>query len=198
MKSKICSKCLIEKDESEYGWKSKIKGRRDSQCKECKNKHERSRYNENPFQKRNDNKEYMKNYRANRTLEEYEKDKEEDRKRHLNLRPEQIEIKRIYQKSERGKQAFRKYAQSKAGRENSQKGSRKYKEKYPEKIRAHSAVYTALKQGLLVKPTNCSVCQRPAKLEGHHYKGYDRAHWLDIVWVCKPCHMIEDKKCQQQ
>lgn len=42
---KICSACKIEKDETEFAWKSKFKGLRQSRCRECYREYNRNYYN---------------------------------------------------------------------------------------------------------------------------------------------------------
>jgi len=34
----------------------------------------------------------------------------------------------------------------------------------------------------------CEVCGNP-DVEAHHYKGYDKENWLDIVWLCTEDHV---------
>lgn len=59
--------------------------------------------------------------------------------------------------------------------------------------RAHSAVQRALSRGEIAKPDHCEVCNRLEQevaggFEAHHYLGYAREHYLDIQWLCIPCH----------
>lgn len=56
--------------------------------------------------------------------------------------------------------------------------------------RAHAAVARAVAAGRLVRPEACSACgRRGLLLDSHHYLGYQRQHWLDVVWLCRSCHM---------
>lgn len=59
----------------------------------------------------------------------------------------------------------------------------------PEKRRAHEFVKNAIRNGKLppVKTLACSFCPKQAS-HYHHYKGYDKEHWLDVVPVCSECH----------
>jgi len=60
-------------------------------------------------------------------------------------------------------------------------------------------VLKAIKQGLLTRPESCSFCGRiptpakdgRAKIQGHHYHGYDNEHILDVEWLCPSCHKIK-------
>ena len=68
---------------------------------------------------------------------------------------------------------------------------RLYNERYPEKNRANKKVYKAIHCGKLVKPSTCSKCFVVSdSLEAHHE---DYSKPLDIVWVCKACHVEADK-----
>jgi hypothetical protein len=73
-------------------------------------------------------------------------------------------------------------------------------EQVRKKHRARVAVEKALKRGALLRPTNCSRCNRippPTKdgrapIQGHHHLGYDRP--LDVEWLCVRCHGQETPK----
>lgn len=63
-----------------------------------------------------------------------------------------------------------------------------------EKHRAHRAVCYAVKSGKLVRPNSCEKCGvDSADLDGHHHKGYDEKHILDVVWLCGKCHHAADR-----
>ncbi len=60
--------------------------------------------------------------------------------------------------------------------------------KYPEKHLAKTAVRVALKDGQLVKPDKCEMCEANGKrLYGHH-QSYEKEWWLLVVWLCAKCH----------
>ena len=59
----------------------------------------------------------------------------------------------------------------------------------PEAKRAHGAVYRAVKKGTLQKPNACQKCGAKGYVEAAH-KDYSRP--LDVEWLCKRCHTIED------
>lgn len=50
---------------------------------------------------------------------------------------------------------------------------------------AHNAVTRAIETGRLV-PLPCICGATPT--EAHHWHGYDKEHWLDVVWLCRPHH----------
>jgi hypothetical protein len=71
----------------------------------------------------------------------------------------------------------------------------------PLKYRAKSAVHRAVKRGDIIRPEACECCSYEpgftrdgrALIQAHHVLGYDREHWLDVVWVCPRCHGLLDR-----
>ena len=61
---------------------------------------------------------------------------------------------------------------------------------HPEREAARTAVRYAVKRGEIVKPAACERCCDAGSLEGHHHS-YERAHWLDVEWLCRSCHRNE-------
>lgn len=61
--------------------------------------------------------------------------------------------------------------------------------------RAGQAVKNALNDTTLIKPDICEQCGRDYyELQAHHFLGYAKEHWLDIKWLCQPCHAIAHNK----
>lgn len=54
------------------------------------------------------------------------------------------------------------------------------------KGKARLAVQYAVKVGKIERPDRCEDCGRDRPLQGHH-EDYDRP--LDVVWLCRPCHV---------
>lgn len=73
--------------------------------------------------------------------------------------------------------------------------SARYRRKHPEQMLAHAAIANALKRGKIVKPKSCQDCGKEVRIESHHYLGYAKQHRLDVVWVCRRCHM-ERHRCK--
>lgn len=57
---------------------------------------------------------------------------------------------------------------------------------------ARSAVQYAVSVGKLLVPVHCDRCRQPRNLEGHHHKGYSQLHCLDVRWLCRECHELEE------
>lgn len=53
------------------------------------------------------------------------------------------------------------------------------------KERARSKVNQAIKEGLLINPHKCSICDKSGYIEAHHE---DYTKPLDVIWLCKNCH----------
>ena len=62
-----------------------------------------------------------------------------------------------------------------------------WQKRNPEKRSAHGKVKYALSIGKLVKPENCSQCNRNTRLVAHH-KDYTKP--LVVVWLCSSCHKL--------
>lgn len=89
-------------------------------------------------------------------------------------------------------------ASAKHWRDNNREYIRKYEKQRRELLpeehgkvrRAGYAVQQAIKSGLMTRPTTCSWCsEKHPQIEGAHHD-YDLP--LDIIWLCKPCHMQWD------
>lgn len=55
--------------------------------------------------------------------------------------------------------------------------------------RVYEAVRTAVKRGILIRPTTCEVCGREGKIQGAHA---DYSKPLDVRWLCRSCHATWD------
>lgn len=63
---------------------------------------------------------------------------------------------------------------------------------------ARHAVHLLVSRGTIIKSDCCEVCGSSplplksgrSRIGAHHYLGYEREHWFDIVWVCNKCHRL--------
>lgn len=160
--SKRCSKCKEIKPFSEFNKDKTKKDGNTSRCKSCRI---------------DDHKQY---YKANKEKE--------------------IERSKKYQKTEKGKinhqEARFRYNKSDKGKKKNRKASSHYRFNNPEKFNARDFVNKAIGKGDIPRPsllkchyyTQNSDCEKQAK-QYHHYLGYEPEHWLDIVPVCRNCHI---------
>jgi hypothetical protein len=138
---------------------------------------------------------------------DYEKHKENARLnyyKHKELRLKQVkayylanwgkkqEQRKVWRKANPDKVAgyTKKYAQSNKGKTAMERAIAKQKltPDYEQKISARGAVHNARRRGELLRPANCQNCLSKKILQAHHYKGYDKKHWLVIEWLCNKCH----------
>lgn len=61
------------------------------------------------------------------------------------------------------------------------------------KHKARTHVAYMVKAGKLEKPKFCSECGELTELQAHHHLGYwPKAVWLQVQWLCIPCHNKAD------
>lgn len=58
----------------------------------------------------------------------------------------------------------------------------------PEEKKAQRLVFKALKNCDLIRPKQCTKCNKICSPEGHHF---DYSKPLDVMWLCKSCHTLE-------
>lgn len=66
--------------------------------------------------------------------------------------------------------------------------TKKWREKNPEKLWAHRAVFSYLRSGKLKKKP-CKICG-DLKVEAHHT---DYSKVLQVIWLCRRHHIEADK-----
>ncbi len=78
---------------------------------------------------------------------------------------------------------------------------KRYRDKFPEKYKAHTLVNNLVRDGKLIKPNECEICNYGSdRIEAHH-ENYEKP--LDIFWLCKKCHndihdrILRDKTLQK-
>jgi len=68
---------------------------------------------------------------------------------------------------------------------------RNWRKNNPEKVKAHRKVYSAVRNGTLIKePCFCGE----TKVQAHHY---DYSKPLDVEWLCKDHHVLADKQMRE-
>ena len=92
--------------------------------------------------------------------------------------------------AEKNKKYMKKY--SKHNKEKLSKIQKKYRLKNQLKSRARSKVNHAIRDRRLFKPNCCEYCCLEDVLYAHH-TSYDEHMWLNVIWLCRDCHLKADK-----
>jgi len=132
-----------------------------------------------------------KRYRLNLTPEQKERKKERDRNWQRKF---YIENRKAILEKKRGRKQSKEYAREYwlKNRERLLKKKKEHRHNHLEQYQAQDAVKSAVASGKLKRPDRCGKCGRKSRIEAHHYKGYDRKYWLNVRWLCRSCHRIED------
>ena len=72
---------------------------------------------------------------------------------------------------------------------NKDKQRKKYAVVHSDRDRATRKLRWAVECGKVIKPNQCSVCQKThelSKIQGHH-NDYEKPY--EVIWVCRNCHM---------
>ncbi len=62
---------------------------------------------------------------------------------------------------------------------------RRYRERHPERDKAHRIVEYAIRTGKIDRPDYCESCFKEGIPDGHHE---DYSKPLEVEWLCKQCH----------
>jgi len=94
-----------------------------------------------------------------------------------------------YSRSKHGQSVSKAYRQSEKGKNSHKRCNKKYRNRFPERIKATKFVYCAITIGVLPRPDSlqCNYCPNQAE-QYHHWHGYQPEHYLDVIPVCIPCH----------
>ena len=76
-------------------------------------------------------------------------------------------------------------------RKRTREHSKKYRLKTPHKTKAHNRIVIAIRNGSIIRPKKCEVCNKKAKTQGHHWS---YAKPLEVLWCCRHCHKAIHKK----
>jgi ribosomal protein S27AE len=65
-----------------------------------------------------------------------------------------------------------------------------WRKRNPEKREAWWTYANALRRGKIIPPDACSRCGKIGAVDGHHN---DYSKPLDVIWLCRRCHIHEHK-----
>ena len=103
---------------------------------------------------------------------------------------------KIYKQNNDHSEYMKRYFATDSGREAKRRGNAINKRKFPEKIKAQKVLNNAIAAGNIYRPTTCSSCNKEGRIEAHHWS-YLEEHWLDVVWLCRGCHVAEHKRLKE-
>ena len=170
---KVCFKCGVNKPMSEFYKHKQMADGHLNKCKACAKK--------DVGKHRADNLEKVQAYDRSRDALPH---RVAARKEYAE-RPESILRSSEYKKE---------YAQIPYVKELKAGYQKRYRERFPEKSKAHNAVSVAVRDGKIVRPSMCEVCGVECVPHGHHWS-YEEENWLDVQWVCVHCHV--DIHCER-
>lgn len=164
---KQCSKCKEWKELSEFYRAISKKSGYTSQCKKCAS-------------------EARRDYSRKEILKKYNSSQKGKSTRNR------------YEKTEKGRSAKKRYRQGGIGREIERKNSANYKNRHPDRAKAHYAIKDAVKTGKM-PPARVLICNTcgDAAYHYHHYEGYEKEHWFDVIPLCLQCHINIHKAMAQ-
>ena len=163
IQTKRCSKCKQIKPISEFHKESANKDGHNRWCKKC-------RYIYDKSEKKNI---YNKKYRKTNNYKiAYTK----------------------YNNSEKGRKKHKEYYSSKIGKGIHKKNSKAYYNRNKIKCRARIIIGFYIRKNMLSRPNayHCRICWNQAE-EYHHHRGYKQEHHLDIIPLCRKCHLATHK-----
>ena len=96
------------------------------------------------------------------------------------------DLTQYYRCNKCNRERMRAYMNTKKGKERVYSSLYKSMKKHKEKQNARLVLLYHIKHGNILRPSSCIKCERECKPHGHH-KDYKKP--LDVIWVCRRCHM---------
>lgn len=96
-----------------------------------------------------------------------------------------------FQNDPRVKARHARYKKTDGGKASYRRARQKWLDHNPDKRAAHVLVGNALRSGKIEKASECECCgAKDVRLEGHHE---DYSKPLDVVWLCRSCHVARHR-----
>lgn len=99
-----------------------------------------------------------------------------------------------FQEDPRVRARHKRYQATDAGKASVTKSKKKWQSQNPEKRAAHVLLGNRIRDGHIIKPSNCQECGATGKIHGHHE---DYAKPLEVEWLCPQCHTNRHKENEQ-
>ena len=167
---RICKRCKVEKDGSQFGILKCSKDGINPRCRQCCcDSVKRSKKSPEAIEnKKKYVAEWQKQNREKRLEQSrtwYEKNLEKSREMSL--------------------EATKKYLNTEHGRKKANERTSKWEKENPEKRRIHDRTMYAVETGKIIRPDECSKCLKKCKPHAHH-EDYSKPY--DVIWLCSRCH----------
>ena len=106
-----------------------------------------------------------------------------------------------YRHSEKGKKTInscsRRFKQTPKGKAGNNRRCKRYKENFPERVKARAALNNAIENGRIERGCVCANCGAEGKMHGHHHRGYAWENRFDVIWLCHSCHVATHSPSQK-
>jgi len=161
--NKKCTQCGRSKNINDFRKRARSPGGIRAECKECQDNYQRKYYQSNSAKVISKNKEWVINNpeRSDAIKTKWRQNHPEVGKNWARNNPDKI-----------------------------RDSTRKQRLIHPERSRARKAVQNAITRGDIKKASEfiCRSCNIKQASQYHHYLGYEKEHWLDVVPLCRKCH----------
>lgn len=201
---KVCTQCDVEKEGCEFPKRTSNKDGLYSWCKECCKKKTKENALKNPEavkrsrEKRKDvalavAREYKKKHKVRLEAQRKvyyilnkdklcEKSREYSKKQTEEQKKRRAEYYQIWKNTESAKKYYEQH-------------SKYHRDKYAKQKKASRCVTNAIRDGKLVRGTECVFCLSPDNIEGHH-ANYEKP--LEVMWLCRKCHRSLHKSLKER
>ncbi len=207
---KTCTRCGIEKEETEFRKTKSIKCGLDAACKVCKDfeikkwkeknrekylaqqrEYALNRYNENIENER----ERCRKWRKENVEIYKESNRKSCKKSYAKFKEKRLEYAKLYRilhaEEKKQRDAAWRLRNPEKIKEYGRRAAANQRRNEPHKVKARQLVSYAVEIGVLTRPMNCAKCNIECKPEGHHP---DYSKPLDVIWLCRECHNKEHGK----
>lgn len=198
---KKCCRCHSEKEESEFPKQKNRKDGLSSYCKQCNKLRVREWENKN-YEKSDKRRKLWRKLNSKKVVSDVNEWRKENPEKHKAIAKkyyekhrEEILIKKKIWNEQHPEYLKQWYEKNKIKRirrpiqysnTRSALTKRKYEKLHPDRALAHQKVTHLIKSGKILKSSNCILCGKECKTEAHHP---DYSKPLDVMWICRKCHI---------
>lgn len=195
--TKRCRKCGEVKEREDFYLQRRALDGRQSYCKPCHQKSVGKWFEDNSERNSKTSKEWAKNNVERRR--KVQKQWQKANRDYVRDRRKQHRI----DHPEANRETCRKWVANnpekvKASRRRSSRKVRR-DPAHRQRLQARQEITEAIRTGTITRGP-CAECGLPPKkigrqnrIHAHHHLGYAPEHWLDIIWLCKPCHVKAER-----